>query len=134
MCLVLLSFVSEFKQIKPISRDCTIAGKKMKHLHDFDVPQQEVSQLLLALGIHLDTSLAPAFVLVATDLLLASELARTLPVEADFISAITRLQSFSQELPEPVLLTAQKVYQQLLAAADEPEKSRLRMLGDYLQI
>ncbi len=106
----------------------------MNQLEDFVVPREEVSQLLAALGIHLDTTLAPAFVLVATDLLVASELARTLPHGADFMGAVTQLESFVQELPEPVLLTAQKVYQQLLVAADEPEKSRLRMLGSHLQI
>ncbi len=108
----------------------------MNALEDFVVPREQVSRLLNALGVHLDTTLAPAMVLAATDMLIAANLAEALPDEADFMGAARKLHSFSldQELPEPVLLATQLVYQHLRLGAEGVAAMRLRELGAALQI
>ncbi len=63
-----------------------------------------VSELLIALGVDLSGTLAPSMVLGAMDVLMAVELAQTLPADAHFDGAIRELHTLSpeHEQPEPV--------------------------------
>lgn len=104
----------------------------MNAFNDLTVPREDVSRLLEALGFHLDTTLAPAMVLAATDVLLAAELAQALPPDADFIAAVRELTSFARAMDEPVALAAQAVYQQIADQANGLTKQRLAAFGELV--
>lgn len=106
----------------------------MINFSDLKVPQEEVSGLLAGIGIHLDTQLAPAFVLAGTDLLIAANLAKTLPHGADFLGAVSELHTFKVSLPEPVLLVLQALYQELIDESSGLEKTRLKELAAHVEM
>jgi hypothetical protein len=108
----------------------------MDALSEFVVPREQVSLFLNSLGVALDTTLAPAMILAATDMLVAANLAQSLPEGVDYMGAVRKLGSFSigLELPEPVLLATQLVYQELRLGAEGLAAIRLKELGHALGI
>lgn len=92
---------------------------------ELEVDRAAISGLLEELGVHLDTELAPSFVLGAQDMLMSIELASTLPEGADFLAACALLHTVSTEQPEAVRLVQQAVARNYLSALDGASRSRM---------
>ena len=94
----------------------------------------EVVALLGALGIRLDTALAPAFVLAAQDMLICIELAETLPDSAQYLPACSLRDTISRVQPEPVQLVQQAVARHYLSRLSDQAGGRLRSLLQQLDL
>lgn len=92
---------------------------------DLKIDREAISGLLKELGVHLDTELAPSFVLGAQDMLMSLELASTLPEGADFLAACALLHTVSTEQPDAVRLVQQAVARNFLATLDGHARSRM---------
>jgi len=103
-------------------------GALSQEVEEMPVDRKAMSLLLKELGIHLDTDLAPSFLLATHDVLTCIELADSLPDEADFIAACRLLQTIDMEQPEPVQLVQQAVARHYLASLDERARARMNAL------
>lgn len=70
-----------------------------------------ISQMLLALGADLTSVLAPSYILGATDVIIATELANALPKDANFSEVFSSLHTFNTDQPELVRSMQSKVFE-----------------------
>lgn len=103
-------------------------------MSDVQVDRVALSALLKELGVHLDTELAPSFILATQDVLMCIELASSLPQGADFMAACLLLHTVSTEQPEPVRLVQQAVARHFLLALPDSAYARMRLLLEKLDL
>ena len=90
-------------------------------LSDLLIDRQAVALALQELGVDLSHSLAPLMILTATDVLVALELARSLPELANFDVAMGQLNTFSRPIADPLPEKVVQVQLRVLAAALEQD-------------
>ena len=90
-------------------------------LSDLLIDRQAVALALQELGVDLSHSLAPLMILAATDVLVALELARSLPELANFDVAMGQLNTFSRPIADPLPEKVVQVQLRVLAAALEQD-------------
>lgn len=95
---------------------------------EIEVPRAEISQLLIELGFDLTHPLAETMILAAADVLIAVNLAQTLPGEGDLRAAIGICKTVGKDLPEIILLVQAKVLDLLKENAPAMDASRLQIL------
>jgi hypothetical protein len=91
-------------------------------LSDLLIDRQAVALALQELGVDLTHALAPLMILGATDVLVALELARSLPPLANFDVAMGQLHTFSRPIADPLPEKVVEVQLKVLAAALEQDE------------
>lgn len=101
-------------------------------LANLPIDRRAVSELLLATGIALDGPSAAAIVLGGADILLAMELAQTLPPDGDYLGAIQCLHTFAETPVIPQVREAQTKLFRLFGSECEEEIMASPMYGARL--
>jgi hypothetical protein len=108
-------------------------------LDSIEIDRAPISLMLIALGIDLEGPDAASVVLGATDVVLAIDLAQTLPEGTDYLAALECMHTFNEEPAFPSVRNAQEVvataFAEEIAAAAEPQAllaSRVQLLRTRL--
>ena len=89
-------------------------------LNDLEIDMPSISNLLVNLGFDLSDELAPAYILGATDILVAVNFAMTLPAAASFDRAIECCQTLAGDQPEMVRRAQKAVLYAVMSSTELP--------------
>jgi hypothetical protein len=99
---------------------------------DLQIQKPAVSHLLIALGVDLEGPYSAAIVLGAADVLLALDLAQSLPHQAYYPGALQFLHTFAEEPVVPTVREAQRKVLDLVAEEQAQDIQANPMLASRL--
>ncbi len=97
------------------------------------IDREQISKMLVALGVDLTHPLAPSFMLGAFDVMAAADLAAKMPEVGSFDSVLLNFETLDQVQPEPVALVQLSVLEAVCTHCATISSDRIQAIIDRIE-